>query len=140
MTTQKVTVELPQAIFQQLARIALATQQPLEIIAAQSIASNLPPTPDNAPVEIQTELLQMQMWDDKELLAIAQSKITTEQQERHIKLLDKNQIQGELTPRERQELSSLRIAADRLMLQKAYAWSVLRWRGHRVPAFNELPE
>jgi predicted transcriptional regulator len=48
MATQKVTVELPQAIFQQLARIALATQQPLEVLAAQSIASNLPPTPDSA--------------------------------------------------------------------------------------------
>jgi hypothetical protein len=69
----------------------------VEILAAQSIASNLPPTPDNAPVEFQAELLQLQMWDDQELLAIAQSKITTEQQERHLELLDKNQIQGELT-------------------------------------------
>jgi predicted transcriptional regulator len=87
MATQKVTVELPQAIFQQLARIASATQQPLEVLAAQSIASNLPPTPDNAPVEIQAELLHMQTWDDQELLAFAQSKITTEQQQRHVELL-----------------------------------------------------
>ncbi len=70
MATQKVTVELPQAIFQQLARIASATQQPLEVLVAQSIISNLPPTPDNAPLEIQEELLQMQIWDDEELLAI----------------------------------------------------------------------
>ena len=139
MATHKVTVELPQAIFQQLARIASATQQPLEVLAAQSIASNLPPTPDNAPVEIQAELLQMQTRDDRELLAIAQSQITLEQQQRHLKLLEKNK-DSELTPVERQELSSLRIAADRLMLQKAYAWSVLRWRGHRIPAIQELPE
>jgi hypothetical protein len=26
------------------------------------------------------------------------------------------------------------------MLQKAYAWSVLRWRGHRIPALHELPK
>ncbi|KAF3885695.1 MULTISPECIES: hypothetical protein [Nostocales] len=139
MATQKVTVELPQAIFQQLARIASATQQPLEVLAAQSIASNLPPTPDNAPVEIQAELLQMQTWDSQELLVLAQSQTDLEQQQRHIELLEKNQ-NGEITPSERQELSQLRIAADRLMLQKAYAWSVLRWRGHRVPALNELPE
>jgi predicted transcriptional regulator len=56
MATQKVTVELPQAIFQQLARIATATQQSLEVLAAQSIASNLPPIPDNAPLEIQAEM------------------------------------------------------------------------------------
>jgi hypothetical protein len=139
MATQKVTVELPQAIFQQLARIATAPQQPMEVLAAQSIASNLPPTPDNAPVEIQAELLQLQTCDDKELLAIAQSQITTEQQQRHVALLEKNK-DSELTPVERQELSELRIAGDRLMLQKAYAWSVLRWRGHKVPALNELPE
>ncbi len=70
-----------------MARIATATQQPLEVLAAQSIASNLPPTPDNAPVEIQAELLLFQTWDDKELLAIAQSQITLEQQQRHVELL-----------------------------------------------------
>ncbi len=139
MTTQKVTVELPQAIFQQLARIATATKQPLEILAAQSIVSNLPPTPDNAPVETQAELLQMQTWDNKELIAITQSKIAQDKQQRHLELLEKNQI-DELTVSQRQELSELRTSADSLMLQKAYAWSVLRWRGYKVPALNELPE
>ena len=139
MATQKVTVELPQAIFQQLARIAQATQQPLETLVAQSIVSNLPPTPDNAPLEIQEELLQMQTWDDKELLAIANSQITDQQQKRHIELLEKNSTSEELNKSERQELSELRIKADRLMLQKAYAWSVLRWRGHKLPNLNEMP-
>ncbi len=139
MATQKVTVELPQAIFQQLARIANATQQPLESLVAQSIVSNLPPTPDNAPLEIQEELLQMQIWNDEELLAIAKSQITSEQQKRHVELLEKNSTVEELNKSERQELSELRIKADRLMLQKAYAWSVLRWRGHKVPNLNEMP-
>lgn len=139
MATQKVTVELPQAIFQQLARIANATQQPLEDLVAQSIVSNLPPTPDNAPLEIQEELLKMQTWDDKELLAIANSQITSEQQKRHIELLEKNSTSEELNKIERQELSELRTASDRLMLQKAYAWSVLRWRGHKIPNLNEMP-
>ncbi|BAY84436.1 hypothetical protein NIES267_39320 [Calothrix parasitica NIES-267] len=139
MATQKVTVELPQAIFQQLARIAQATQQPLETLVAQSIVSNLPPTPDNAPLEIQEELLQMQIWNDEELLAIAKSQITSEQQKRHTELLEKNSGNEELNKSERQELNELRIKADRLMLQKAYAWSVLRWRGHKVPSLNEMP-
>ncbi len=59
------------------------------------------------------------------------------QYERHVELLDKNQ-EGSLTPEERQELTDLRLAADRLMLRKAYAWSVLRWRGHRIPPLKEL--
>jgi hypothetical protein len=57
-----------------------------------------------------------------------------------MELLEKNKIQGELTPAQRQELSERRINADKIMLQKAYAWSVLRWRGHRIPSVDELPE
>lgn len=114
-------VELPEPVFEQLTRIARATQQPLELLAAQSIASNLPPTPDNAPVEIQAELLQMQTWEDTDLLSITKRHINKELQQRHIELLEKNQIQGELTAAQRQELSELRINADKLMLQKAYA-------------------
>ena len=85
-------------------------------MVAQSILSNLPPKPDNAPLEIQEELLQMQTWDDKELLAItsgraisftdasrtlnANSQITDQQQKRHIELLEKNST---LNKSERQE-------------------------------------
>lgn len=65
------------------------------------------------------------------MLAIAQGQINAEQQQHHIELLEKNQ-NGELTSTERQELSEFRMAADQFMLQKAYAWSILRWRGHRV--------
>lgn len=81
----------------------------------------------------------MQIWDLEELLAIANSQITSEQQKRHTELLEKNSTVEELNKSERQELSELRIKADRLMLQKAYAWSVLRWRGHKIPNLNEMP-
>ena len=83
-------------------------------------------------MEIQAELLLLQTLGNRELLAIAQSQINPKQQQRHIELLEKNQTQGGLTLTERQELNERRIAADRLMLQKAYAWSVLRWRGHKA--------
>ena len=61
--------------------------------------------------EIQEELLQMQTWDDKELLAItsgraslnANSQITSEQQKRHIELLEKNSTSEDLNKSERQE-------------------------------------
>jgi predicted transcriptional regulator len=138
MATQRVTVELSDPVFQQLVRIAEATSQPLEVLAAQSITSNLPPCPDNAPPEMQAELLQMQTLSIDELLEIAQAQIESEQQARHTALLEKNQT-DEISPEERQELSELRSSVDLLMLRKAYAWAVLRWRGHRIPSLNELP-
>ena len=33
------------------------------------------------------------------------------------------------------KLSNLRLGADSLMIRKAYAWALLRWRGHPVSAF-----
>jgi hypothetical protein len=138
MTTQKITIELPEPIFQQLTRIAAATHQSLEALATQSIASNLPPSADSAPLEMQGELLRMQTLDVSALLEIAQKVVAPKQQERHNELLEKNQVVS-LTPNEQQELNELRQAVDRLTLQKAYAWSVLRWRGQRIPSLNELP-
>jgi hypothetical protein len=138
MTTQRVTIELPEPVFRQLARIAEATQQPVEVLAAQSVVSNLPPSVENAPLEMQPELLKMQNLSIEELLAIAHGLVEPTQHEHHVDLLEKNK-EDSLTPEERQELTDLRLAADRLMLRKAYAWSVLRWRGHRIPPLKELP-
>jgi hypothetical protein len=138
MTTQQVTIELPEPIFRQLARIAQATQQSVEVLAAQSVISNLPPSVENAPLEIQPELLKMQNLSIEELLAIAHAVVESTQQQRHVELLEKNK-DNSIAPEERQELTNLRLAADFLMLRKAYAWSVLRWRGHRLPPLKELP-
>lgn len=138
MTTQRVTIELPEPVFRQLTRIAEATQQSVEVLAAQSVVSNLPPSVDNASAEMQPDLLKMQSLSIEELLEIANAKVEASQHERHIELLEKNQ-EGSLTSEERQELTDLRLVADLLMLRKAYAWSVLRWRTHRIPPLKELP-
>lgn len=131
-------VELPESVFHQLTKIAELTNQSPEALAAQSITSNLPPSADNAPPQMQGSLLVMQTLPIDELLKIAHSQVPLVQQQRHMMLLEKNQL-ASMTAEERQELSDLRSAADQLMLEKAYAWAVLRWRGHRVPALEELP-
>lgn len=138
MTTQRVTIELPEPVFRQLVRIAQATCQPIEALVTQSVLSNLPPSVENAPSELQPELLNLQSLDDEQLLGVAQAQVDPTQHERHTELLEKNS-EGELTQAEQQELVTLRQAADRLMLRKAYAWSLLKWRGRRVPSLKELP-
>jgi len=57
MMTQKLTVELPEPVFQLLVHMAALTEQSPEQLAAQSIAGNLPPSVENTPPEIQAELL-----------------------------------------------------------------------------------
>lgn len=138
MTTKRVTIDLPEAVFRQLVRIAEATHQSVEVLVAQSVMSNLPPSVDNASPELQPEFLRMQGLTNEELRAIAQSQAEPHQYERQAELLAKNEA-ALLTPEERQELIALRQAADHLMLRKAYAWSLLRWRGQRIPPLQEMP-
>jgi len=138
MATQKLTVELPEPVYRLLAHIAQLTDQSPEQLAAQSIVGNLPPSIEEAPADMQAELRALQHLSDEELLEIAHSQVPLAQQQRHLVLLEKNRT-GSITPEERQELADLRVEADRLMVRKAYAWAILRWRGHRVPPLEELP-
>jgi hypothetical protein len=118
-------------------RISAATHQPLESLITQSVLSNLPPSTDNVPPELQPEILEMQTLTIDDLQTIAQSQIDPLQHKRHTELLRQN-AENQIAAAERQELSNLRQAADYLMLRKAYAWSILRWRGARIPAIEEL--
>jgi predicted transcriptional regulator len=137
MTTQQVTIELPEFILQRLTQLAEATHQSVEALISQSVLSNLPPSTEVAPPELRQEFLTMQMLSIDTLKPIAQAQVDPVQFERHTELLQKNEV-GNLTPEEREELTALRVAAEQLMLRKAYAWSLLRWRGQRIPSLEEL--
>ncbi len=138
MTVQTLTVPLPEPVYRYLKQIAIATRRPVEQVAQESIVGNLPPSVATMPAEMQGELLKFQVMPLDELQRVAASQMSPAQQARHQQLLDKNTA-GTLTPAERGELVELRTMADRLMLRKAYAWAVLRWRGQPIPALNELP-
>jgi len=131
-------VPLPEPVYQYLKQIAIATRRPVEQVAQESIVGNLPPSVATMPVEMQDELLEFQNMPLHELQQVAASQMSPAQQARHRQLLEENAA-GLLTPAERDELAALRTLADRLMLRKAYAWAVLRWRGQAVPALDELP-
>jgi hypothetical protein len=137
MATQQVTIDLPEAIFHQLIRWAEATSQPLEALVAQSVVSNLPPMVEQGAAELQADLLNMQALSLEDLLVIAHSQMDPEVHQQHTVLLEKNQ-QGSLTAAEREHLIAFQAVCDRLMLRKAYAWSMLRWRGYPIPAIKDL--
>ena len=64
-------------------------------------------------------------------------KVRPDQQERLELLLDKNQ-RGTVAEEEQNELSLLQKSADRIMLRKARAAVLLRFRGERLPTLTEL--
>jgi hypothetical protein len=138
MSDYSVTIELPEHIFQRLSLLAETTARPLAEIVAQSVVSNLPPEIDKSFPELRPELLRMQSLPDTDLLEIAQAVVASEQQSYHEDLLAKN-AQDELSNDEREELIRLRLEVDRQMFCKAYAWSILRWRGYRTSSLREIP-
>lgn len=138
MTMQSVTLQLPEPVFRYFQQMAVATKRPLEQVVRQSVEGNLPPSVATMPAEMHHELLALQGLPVEQLLSIAAEQTPPADQARHLELLERNSV-GALTASEEQELATLRLAADRLMLRKVYAWSVLRWRGHPVPALSDLP-
>ncbi|MBI3960738.1 MAG: hypothetical protein HY328_18155 [Chloroflexi bacterium] len=136
--TQSLTLVLSDDLYRYLHEIADLTRQPLGELIAQSVKGNLPPRLTDAPAEMHPALLAMQQLSEAELRQIASSQVPAEQQRRHHELLEKN-AEEEISGQERVELAALRTSADRLMLRKAYAWSLLRWRGYPLPARNDIP-
>lgn len=136
--SEKVTIELPAVVFQQLMGLAEATQQPIETLVLQSVVSNLPPMLEKLPLEMRGELLAMQTMSIEALLAIAQSQIDPVIHQQHLELLSANRDR-ELTGDEADTLMGFQELCDRLMLKKAYAWAMLRWRGYPVPAMKDMP-
>lgn len=138
MTTHKLTIELPDPVFEQLSRIAALTQESLETLVLQGVTNHFLPASHSVADEKETAIAQLQLLSDEQLLEIARSQISQSQQERHFELLEKNQM-GAIDAEERIELKNLRMSADRMMLQKAYAWDILGKRGHPLPQLDELP-
>lgn len=133
MPVATVTLQVPEILYQRLVNTAHATQQPIEKVMLHALKVGSPPEWDDVPEEFQADLAALDKLDDNSLWNIAKSRTTTAAMERYLILLEGNQ-NGTLTDAEKQELKELRYEADRLMLCKAQAAVLLRWRGHFVPS------
>jgi len=105
--TQLLILDLPDDVYQYLREVATLTHQSMEELVEQSVKGNLPPRIADAPVDMQTELLEMRRLSERELRQIANGQIPLAQQLRHQALLEKN-AEGIITPKERSELDRLR--------------------------------
>jgi hypothetical protein len=133
---QTVILELPQTIYLPARRMAEATNRPLEDLLVCALKASLPPL-DGLPSELAEDLVGLESLDDESLRQLMVSKVPAAQQRELDRLLRKNQA-GTLTEKERQKLDHLQREADRVMLRKARAAVLLRFRGHRLPTLEEL--
>jgi len=137
MTTHAVTLQLPEHVYLRLQLIAQATHQSFDDVVLRAIQVGAPPSWEEAPAAFQADLAALDRLDDAALWHIARRRQTAVDMVRYQELLEKN-ANDTLSDTERADLTQLRTAADRFMLQKVQAAALLRWRGHHIPPADTL--
>ena len=129
--SQVVTLNLPDNFFQPLERTARATRQPIEKLLLDALQNSLPPL-DGLPPEFIENLTSLESLEDAELQGIVRETVSLKTQKEISALLNKPDKSTE------NKLADLQKQADLVMLRKARAAVLLRFRGHRLPTLAEL--
>ncbi|MEM7343081.1 MAG: hypothetical protein AAF485_02470 [Chloroflexota bacterium] len=137
MTLSTIPIPVSEALYQRLERFAQLTNKSLEAVIEQTLQAGIPSLPENIAPEMKDDLLTLETLDDDTLWEVARGLVNANQQATLSALLAKNKA-GALTPDEQNELATLQSQADQVMLRKAYAFILLKWRGHRLPTLDEL--
>ena len=138
MSQAILNLELPEDIYERVRRTAKGMKQPLEQ-ALVNIVKAATPSLEKVSLEFRAELEAMEDLSDADLWKLAESRLAPAKQRRLANLLHKIEC-GELTERERQALTGLRAAADRLLLHRSYAYLLLKYRGQRIPNLADLKQ
>lgn len=85
-----------------------------------------------------TEIDALAQLNNTELRKVARSTYPAGKQRRYDLLLEKNSG-GKISTDEKNELKTLREESEHLMLRKAHAYALLKWRGHSLPSLQQLP-
>lgn len=136
MSRQAITVELPEDVYEHVKRAALGMRRPLDRALA-SIVKAATPSLEKVPAEYRSELESLEALSDERLWKIAESRVPEKHEGTLTRLLRKNQGPG-LTEREQQSLTRLRSETGRVALRKAYAYLLLKYRGHRIPTLHDM--
>ncbi|WP_437672298.1 hypothetical protein [Sorangium sp. So ce131] len=134
--SQTVTLTLPDRLYEPVRRIAEATNQPLEAVLLTALQVSLPPI-EGLPADIAADLVQLETLDDEALQEVMFERVPAENHE-EIEALLQSSREDTPTDADRDRLAALQRAADRVMLRKARAAVLLRFRGHRIPTPAEL--
>lgn len=134
--SQAITLNLPDNIFLPIARVAQATQQPVEELLLTALQASLPPL-EGLPDDISENLSALETLDEQLLRGVMLETVPAEQAEQIHDLLERQQT-GLLDNSAQTRLASLQRQADLLMLRKARAAVLLRFRGKPVPTAAEL--
>ena len=108
---QKIEVELPNSIYNQLKSIADSSSWTFDEVILQTIRNGLPPLLGKVPHAFHQELLELNRLNDPDLWLVVEGKM----------------------PSASNAADEEHRRADFDLLRRTYALSVLKWRGHPIP-------
>jgi hypothetical protein len=120
-------------LYRRLERLATLTNRPLESLLEQALNAGLPQLPDDLPPAMREALLQLEALSDDDLQRVVRERMNAADVEQFDELRERRRA-GVIAAVEGQRLQELAEHADLLMLRKAYAAVLLKWRGQPVPA------
>jgi hypothetical protein len=125
--TNPIVLTIPDDISDRARQIAETTEQPVEQVLLDHLKTLSAPLPA-LPPDVQAELDALKQLSADALWTIARDQLPDDVQARAHELMDRNS-RGTITDEEYSELQALVERADRLMVRKAEAASLLRMRG-----------
>jgi hypothetical protein len=135
---QTITLTLPDNVLQPMQRVAQATKQSVEELLVTALQAALP-TLEGLPPDVMQHLVALESLDGQVLWRVMLETVPLDQQHQLHNLLSRNRA-GMLTESEHEQLPVLQQQADLVMLRKACAAVLLRFRGKRVPTLAELSQ
>jgi hypothetical protein len=121
----ELTLHLREEIAKRASEMAALAGQGVEEYLAGIVEENIAEDPD-------AELKQMASFSDEDVLALADLRLTEDEDRRLHELLELNR-EGQLAPQERRELDELMRLHDEGMLKKALGWAEAVRRNLRQP-------
>lgn len=110
-----VTLDLPEKIHHRLKSLADASGIPIEDVVLRTIESGMPPGLSKVPARFHNDLLALNGLDDNKLWQV---------------------VMGKLGGDEHTDPEAKK--ADWPTLRRAYAFALLKWRGHPVPTSYDI--
>ena len=104
-----------------------------------SLLQALLPSLEGLPDDIVENLTALEMLDDQALWEVMREAVPTQLQKELNRLLEQQQTTA-LTVSDSEHLATLQKQADLVMLRKARAAVLLRFRGKRIPTLTELDQ
>ena len=131
MTTQSVTIRLPDPIYQQLKRRADRTRRSIEDELLDVVAAAVPISSDELSEDLAEAISPLAALDDEALWRAARELLPAAAAER-LEFLGQKRQQAALTEAELQEAAALLRQYERVMLVRAHAAALLQQRGYDV--------